>query len=117
MLLGRPHASRVASSLPPAVQKGISSCRMISLDKGEGNIRPLGLGVVIRRIATRALNKVFLERVRKKTQDLQAGFGPGTGCGTGTQIGFGWASLTQGSRMLVLGHQGCFHIHQKTNSA
>ena len=50
---------------------------MIPLAKGElkDKIRPLGLGHVLRRIATRSLAKVFLERVKNVVGERQAGLG------------------------------------------
>lgn len=49
-------------ALPRRLLESMTSVRLIPLARDDGRVRPLGLGHVLRRIAARAISKVFLQK-------------------------------------------------------
>jgi hypothetical protein len=78
-LLKRMCVDFLLGKLPRRMQACLATTKIVALLKPNQKIRPLGLGHVIRRVATKALAKVFTKRVVAVVGDIQMGLGQQAG--------------------------------------
>ena len=55
----------------PVSIEGLKACRLITLDKGDGSIRPVGVGEVFRRIMAKRVIQITKPDILDVTGSLQ----------------------------------------------
>ena len=63
----------------PVSIEGLMACRLITLNKGDGSVRPIGMGEVFRRIIAKCVIQITKPDILDATRSLQVSAGQKSG--------------------------------------